>query len=453
MRRCFLMLCLIIYNGFAVVPKPYAVLAGTYEKDIAAYRSLLQEPVIQPEAMALQDFESALREAYVTGFALERCHGCPEQKRLGSAYLQMLRALKPAHEVLLASYRKRIALAMNHGDTALMQKLLESPLSEYNHERLKSKIFAWYKQVPKDEPIPAVEALLEAAAFEAYSREAVMQMQVAYAAKQRLLQSAREGVKRGKKVYVSADKESEGIVVRAYNRNIYPVTISVTLNDLQNLRSSKPSPYRVELAPKSELQLMKLTPEAVGKAYSYQSHYSWVMGRYSARHDHLFLYRLPFKTGKRVRVTQGFNGKKSHKERSRYAVDFGVPVGTPVYAARSGRVVTTEARHNRGKLERGYGKYANYIFIEHGDGSYASYFHLKQNGVAVAVGQKIAEGELIGYSGNTGYSSGPHLHFSVGCATADPSHGTQSVPIRLKSAEGVVEAPKKGAYYTVSPGA
>lgn len=83
------------------------------------------------------------------------------------------------------------------------------------------------------------------------------------------------------------------------------------------------------------------------------------------------------------------------------AVDFPVPSGTPVYAAADGVI-----------LEAGWGgAYGEHILIEHGDGSGSLYAHLSflQHGV----GTTVTAGQLIGLSGNTGYSTGPHVHFEI----------------------------------------
>lgn len=80
-------------------------------------------------------------------------------------------------------------------------------------------------------------------------------------------------------------------------------------------------------------------------------------------------------------------------------VDLAVPIGTTVYAVAKGQATT----HNN---PDGYGKY---VLIDHGVGVYTLYAHLSS---AQASGQ-VAENDHIGLSGNTGESSGPHLHFSI----------------------------------------
>ena len=126
-------------------------------------------------------------------------------------------------------------------------------------------------------------------------------------------------------------------------------------------------------------------------------------------------YSLPIDENSRWELGQEFNGEYSHHdEQNRYAVDFIVPVGTPVLAARAGVVMETIANYDTGgQNAKIYAGRANFIRILHDDGSMALYAHLKESGILVSVGQRVGLGEPIGYSGNTGFSSGPHLHFAL----------------------------------------
>nr|WP_231922481.1 M23 family metallopeptidase [Micromonospora krabiensis] len=83
-------------------------------------------------------------------------------------------------------------------------------------------------------------------------------------------------------------------------------------------------------------------------------------------------------------------------------IDFAMPAGTPIHAAAAGTVVKA------GDAGDGYG---NSVFIDHGNGYLTHYAH--QSRLAVAVGDKVSAGEVIGYEGSTGDSTGPHLHFEV----------------------------------------
>ncbi|MBS1892833.1 MAG: peptidoglycan DD-metalloendopeptidase family protein, partial [Actinobacteria bacterium] len=85
-------------------------------------------------------------------------------------------------------------------------------------------------------------------------------------------------------------------------------------------------------------------------------------------------------------------------------IDIGVPEGTPIKAAASGTVVLMQSEAESG----GYG---NYTCIDHGGGLSTCYAH--QSSFATSLGAAVGQGEVIGYSGNTGMSTGPHLHFEV----------------------------------------
>jgi len=103
-------------------------------------------------------------------------------------------------------------------------------------------------------------------------------------------------------------------------------------------------------------------------------------------------------------VTSGFGGRSSPGgigSTNHEGIDIAVPEGTPVRAAKSGTVIM--ASYNGG--------YGNYTCIDHGSGLSTCYAH--QSSFAVSAGQRVSQGQVIGYSGNTGSSTGPHLHFEV----------------------------------------
>ncbi len=85
-------------------------------------------------------------------------------------------------------------------------------------------------------------------------------------------------------------------------------------------------------------------------------------------------------------------------------IDIAVPEGTPIRAAAGGTVIFTEP-------EASSGGYGNYTCIDHGGGLSTCYAH--QTSFAVSAGQAVSQGEIIGYSGCTGYCFGPHVHFEV----------------------------------------
>ena len=168
-------------------------------------------------------------------------------------------------------------------------------------------------------------------------------------------------------------------------------------------------------------------------------------------------YILPF--SRPPEVTQGFFGgygrrfsgthRKSRigKHDSTFAVDFGLPEGTPLYAARAGFVVEwrDSGRFNYANfleedadpaLRTRAGKEMNYVTICHDDGTFAIYAHLYFKGVDYKLKERwkktgrmtrIEQGEPLGRSGNTGLSTGPHLHLVVCKGIA-----AESVPITFK---------------------
>ena len=123
-----------------------------------------------------------------------------------------------------------------------------------------------------------------------------------------------------------------------------------------------------------------------------------------------YIYDLPFKEGDKHKVVQGYGGRFSHKNKA--CLDFLMPVGTPVYAAREGTIYSFKDDSDEGGPFPWYQRKANYIIIKHRDGSFGCYWHLKKDGVVVKEGP-VTKGQLIGYSGSTGFVLRPHLHFSV----------------------------------------
>lgn len=243
-------------------------------------------------------------------------------------------------------------------------------------------------------------------------------------------------------VLIKAAKAGEYVLVSGENKNPFSVTVTYKA-DFKNLSTDVKMPMLFVMKPQSKIKVLKLHVEK--NDFTFKAHYKWTLGSKDAKHDDTYVYRLPYKAGTSQMVSQGFNGKFTHFGKSQYAVDFNLKEGTEVYAAREGIVVITKSDSNRGGANKAYEKDANHVIIEHSDGTLASYDHLKQNGVVIKVGQKIERGQLIGYSGKTGYAQGPHLHFIVYKAI-DGTH-RKSFPVSFMSVDGVVEEPKERVYY------
>lgn len=148
--------------------------------------------------------------------------------------------------------------------------------------------------------------------------------------------------------------------------------------------------------------------------------------------DTSFIYTLPWQKGEKHFLAQAYLSSLSHK--GEIALDFKMKKGTKICAARSGVVVSLREDSDRGGLKPEYLSDGNYIVIRHEDGSHANYWHLQQNGVLVNEGDTVQQGQVIGLSGNTGYSAFPHLHFEV---TGGYGVGRGQVPTRFRTNKGV----------------
>jgi hypothetical protein len=122
---------------------------------------------------------------------------------------------------------------------------------------------------------------------------------------------------------------------------------------------------------------------------------------------------LPFEEGMVVAVSQGHHGGFSHNGTSAYALDFPVDEGTLIVAMKAGIVRSTKEDSDSGCGSSECSSEANYVIIDHGDGSRAIYYHLQKDGALVDEGEIVGAGQAIGLSGNTGWSTGPHLHVSM----------------------------------------
>lgn len=112
-------------------------------------------------------------------------------------------------------------------------------------------------------------------------------------------------------------------------------------------------------------------------------------------------FRMPLQN---VRITQNY-GKTSFTRWYTFhnGTDFGAPTGTPIFSVRKGKVI--------GVGNNGRYAYGKWVVIDHGDGLVTLYGHMSKQ--KVKKGDSVKEGEIIGEIGSTGYSTGPHLHFSV----------------------------------------
>lgn len=96
-----------------------------------------------------------------------------------------------------------------------------------------------------------------------------------------------------------------------------------------------------------------------------------------------------------------------------HCIDFALPIGTPVLAARSGVVIEARGRFTKAYSNPQYAHRCNRVIISHDDGEQTIYVHLLWRSVCVRIGERVKRGEQIALSGQTGYATYPHLHFGV----------------------------------------
>lgn len=200
----------------------------------------------------------------------------------------------------------------------------------------------------------------------------------------------------------------------------------------KNMKSSVKLPYTATFKPgKTEAFTLTAADPNHPWEYSYTNYFK--MGSSVAAPDD-YVYSLPYLPGHAYPISQGYDGKFSHFGPNEYAIDWALPLGTPVCAARAGLVVKVKDDSNKGGGSMAYDKFNNYILIRHSDGTLGHYCHLKKGGVRVKPGDRVVAGEVIALSGDTGFSTGPHLHFSV-FKTKDGEHRL-SIPVKFRIADG-----------------
>lgn len=215
---------------------------------------------------------------------------------------------------------------------------------------------------------------------------------------------------------LETEKEGNGHRLVARNDGPAPVSVRVSIADSQNVSSDRPFPLFAVVPPDGgRLYLARIRAAMSSVGYTFRTESSWMLGDFNARQSTDAMYRLPYRDGLAFHIGQSPGGPiTTHTSpESQYAVDIGMPEGTPIVAAREGVVIYTEANQTYGGQSPDLMTKANSVRILHVDGTIAVYAHLAHGGVQVYPGQRVAAGTQIGLAGSTGYSSGSHLHFVV----------------------------------------
>jgi murein DD-endopeptidase MepM/ murein hydrolase activator NlpD len=218
------------------------------------------------------------------------------------------------------------------------------------------------------------------------------------------------------KVTVTHQIVGRTVHMTASNQFFAPVELTLDFDEISGLQYPGPDQeLRWMLPPRSETVLLSLDSLGEVDAPGIQFRFNYLAGDPNATHRPTEAYRAPFAIANNFPVSQAYPDAATHATPdSYYAVDIAMPVGTDVFAARAGIVFDVASTNYRTGLDLARdGPAANVVRILHDDGTYAIYAHLNWNTIRVKPGQRVLRGEYIADSGNTGFSSGPHLHFAV----------------------------------------
>lgn len=235
-------------------------------------------------------------------------------------------------------------------------------------------------------------------------------------------------------VTLRLDGSGESRRALAFNRLHGPVEVELVFSSARNIIADPALPLTQVIPGQRETELAQFHVGGGSNGGDFELGMTGVPGDPQAQPQDV-AYALPVSPGSGWRIDQGFDGAFSHHdEQARYAIDINVDEGEPVLAARGGLVMQVEDDFEGAGL--GMEKYAtraNYVRILHDDGSMAVYAHLQTDSMLVRAGQRVSVGQAIAHAGNTGYSTGPHLHFAI---QVNAGMALKSIPFRMSDPAG-----------------
>jgi murein DD-endopeptidase MepM/ murein hydrolase activator NlpD len=236
------------------------------------------------------------------------------------------------------------------------------------------------------------------------------------------------------RVCLTQQDAPSGRSYRINNGEPVPVTVGLSVRALVNLVPPVDDTVR-RVVPPNASHVITLAAVERGRPMQARVSISIDLGASTTVPDSMFTYAVPFGGSNPRPLVQGFDGEETHVGSMRYSLDFAMPQGTPVLAARAGRVLLIQDGFTEGGSDPRLLERANLVVVAHSDYTMASYGHLLP-GLSVSAGDSVREGQQLGFSGRTGFAGQPHLHFHVGLRMlGEPG---RTIPVKLRDRDGEI---------------